>query len=374
MYRKEAALSGSSKLVLGQARPPEPTNSQQGADMDHFVCSGNGVFPVEPAVTLHNLHGASNPLCCALSREDTILATGGADSHLVLCQWGASLAPDPEAANKVVRSAIRTPCHAPVICTSFSPTDNLVAGGCMDGSLAVLTYSIVGLGGGLEIQPLQVSVKHAKYVKSMTWSPTGQPILATASADGTIALSKIQQGKMETMTTLHLPGPVETLCFSEDGKLLFCYTRGTPYLSSFNLEKNYEQTKINLNGGGGGGFVDHVSFAVMDMAVRGKYLALATDTSRNIIFHLDENRQVRNLYGHTNDGYSQPKLGFSQNGQYILGNTQDDASVCVWDIASTTIVKRLVGHGQPVRALYSSPHSDTLVTTSFDKKIMIWLA
>jgi WD40 repeat protein len=370
MYRKEA-LSGFSKP--GQALPEHVDSQEGGAEMDHFVRSGNGVFPVEAVVTLHNLHGASNPLCCALSRDDTILATGGADSHLNLCQWGAALAPGPDAASKVVQSSIRIPFPAPVICTVFCQMDNFVAGGCMDGSFQVLSYT-TGLN-GLEIEPLQVSAKHAKYVKSMVWSPT-EPTLATASADGTIILSKVQQDKMETITTLHFPGTVETVCFSEDGKSLFCYTRGTPYLSQFSLENDFEQIKINLNADvPGGGFEDHVSFAVMDIAVKGKYLALATDTSRNIILDCNGGggNQVRNLYGHQNDGYSQPKLGFSNNGQYILGNTQEDSSICVWDIASTTIVKRLEGHEQPVRALYSSPHSDTLVTTSFDKTTKIWL-
>jgi WD40 repeat protein len=144
-------------------------------------------------------------------------------------------------------------------------------------------------------------------------------------------------------------------------------------LSQFSLANDFEQIKINLNAGvPGGGFEDHVSFAVMDIAVKGKYLALATDASRNIILE-DGGNQVRSLYGHQNDGFSQPKLGFSNNGQYILGNTQEDSSICVWDIASATIVKRLEGHGQPVRALYSSPHSETLVTTSFDKTTKIWL-
>lgn len=74
-----------------------------------------------------------------------------------------------------------------------------------------------------------------------------------------------------------------------------------------------------------------------------------------------------------NDSFSQPKVAWSYNGQYVFGNTQDESCVCVWDVASSTIVKRLEGHSQPIRALYSSPRSDTLVTTSFDKLTKIWL-
>jgi WD40 repeat protein len=110
------------------------------------------------------------------------------------------------------------------------------------------------------------------------------------------------------------------------------------------------------------------------MAPKGKYLALATDTSRNIVMNIEKATIIRNLYGHKNDGFSQPKVAWSQNGQYLFGNNQEDSSVCVWDIASSAIIKKLEGqHGQPVRDMYSSSLTHTLVTTSFDKKTVIWL-
>lgn len=77
--------------------------------------------------------------------------------------------------------------------------------------------------------------------------------------------------------------------------------------------------------------------------------------------------------GHMNNDFSQPKIGWSYNGQYLFGNTQDESCLCVWDIASSSIVKRLDDHTNPIRALYSSPRSDTLVTTSFDKTTKIWM-
>ena len=82
-------------------------------------------------------------------------------------------------------------------------------------------------------------------------------------------------------------------------------------------------------------------------------------------------------YGHKNDGFSVPKIAWSNNGQYLLGNTQDDCSICVWDIASGNIVKKLDdkmgGHTGQVREIFSSPTSDTVATASFDKTAKIWL-
>jgi WD40 repeat protein len=377
IYRKEAALPTFSKLALGQA-PPDDDNMDLTSDYmpgDDFVRAGNGVYPSEAVVTLHNLHGSANPLCCALNENDTILASGGADSHLVLCQWGAALSPSPNASAQVVQSAARIPCGAPVICTAFS-APGLVAAGCMDGSIHVCMYETIGGQSGLQVKPVQVTLKHSKYVKDLAWSPVA-PILATASADGNIYVTMVNQECMETLITLHLPGTVECLCFSRDGTTLFCYARDTPYLSCFDVEKKFEQTKVNLNKGGGanGGFEDHVSFAVMNMSVspNDKYIVLATDASRNIVLEIASGKQVRNLYGHMNDEFSQPKVGWSHNNSYILGNSQEESCICVWDIASSNIVQRLEGHSNPIRALYSSPQSDVLVTTSFDKMTKIWM-
>jgi len=63
--------------------------------------------------------------------------------------------------------------------------------------------------------------------------------------------------------------------------------------------------------------------------------------------------------------------------QYLYGNAQDESCVCVWDIASSSIVKRLDvgmgGHSGFVRDIYSSRNTDTVATVSFDKSAKVWL-
>lgn len=388
MYRKDAALPNFSNLALGKS-----TDSTMDVDdsPDAFLRSGNGVFPSDPAVVLDQIHGIANPLCCALSADDTLLATGGADSQLIICQWGAALAPIPGAAEIAIQKAVKIECSAPVICTAFSQhamgkSLPVIAAGCMDGSIHLIGW---GTAGGLMATKLNPSIelKHSKYIKALVWCPTA-PLLATASADGVVYLAKISDlqndgnVKVELAEQLNLNGTVESICFTEDGTKLICYTRGNPFLSYFDLEDNMSHKKINLNAAGVGtaAFEDHVSFAVMDMAVSpngGKFLALATDTSRNIIIDIATGKQLRNLYGHLNDAYSIPKICWSCNGQYIMGNTQEDGSICIWDVASAKIVKKLDlaagGHLMPVRDLFSSKLSDTLVTTSYDKNTKLWV-
>lgn len=466
---------------------------------DYFVKSGDGGFPCVDEVTVPDLHGISNPLCCALSENDAVLATGGADMHLSLCSWGgvpvaAKKAPpsrdaavaasgsfdgddvkereaDAAAAatgNSNFKSAdycTRICCDAPVIATAFSSAmKDVVAAGCMDGSCRLVRYGPKGYGedaapassGGAAVgrssnlvaedallhlnssvggsgnwgtpgceggegedeSPASTTItgsgswggdssksggstaavaaapprslkKHGKYVRNVAWSAT-YPVLATASADGTVNVYKFREERSDVDLSmqisdyeefsLHLPGSVEALCFA--GDQLLCYARGTPHITYFDLNRDFYLSKVNLNtnfdgAAGVNAFDEHVSFCVMDMKPfqDDRYVALATDASRNIVLDLRAGgRQVRNLYGHKNDGYSQPKVAWSSSGQYLYGNSQDDRCVVVWDIASSQIVSRLEGHSHPIRDIYASSTSDTVVTTAYDKQTKFWFA
>lgn len=401
IYRQEHASSGlpSGGGGYGVGDGVEGGESKEALvddGADHFVTSGNGMYPSDPAVTLPHIHETANPLCCSLHPDDTLLATGGADSNLKLCRWGSALAPGDESSVKAVEDSITIPCGAPVICCAFAQdrSSSLVAAGCMDGSVKVaycgleadapnegkyrLLKSDLGNGNG---------IKHGKYVKTICWSPS-EPMVASASADGTVQLTRVgdvdtqsRSVSLEVVQSMHFDGAPESMCFLNNGDTLCCYVRGTSYLSYFDLKDGCKQSKMSLNGGsaGTGCFDEHVSFAVLSLlpSPSGKYLAAATDTSRNIIIETGTERIVRNLYGHKNDGFSNPKIAWSSSGQYLYGNSQDENCICVWDIASASIVKQLDegagGHNGFVRDLYSSSNSDTVASVSFDKTAKIWL-
>lgn len=305
----------------GAEEKQQSVNSTVPPEEDHFIKSGNGIFPCEVAVTLKNLHGNANPLCCALHpSDDSLLLTGGADGRLRLCLWGSALAPDPDASLRVVQSAATLSCPAPVISTAFlrsstssggggfcgtAATTNLIASSCMDGSIHFATYDRASqqqptnatnnltLRSLLNSQVIDTntfdtsssatalqSIKHGKYVKNLVWSPS-EPILASASADGTVRLTKVISISGTNMTnlpissmsideeeerdyrsnnipadivtkpivTLHLPGPVEAMTFLDNGNILCCYVRGMSYLSYFDLRDDCKQMKHSINGG-----------------------------------------------------------------------------------------------------------------------------
>lgn len=345
---------------------------------DDFIRSGNGIFAQSNDITLEQLHQGRNPLCCTLAPDTTLLATGGADATVAIMAWGNAY----DHPQTVGQSAQRATLPAPVITIAFAPQPRkLLAVGCMDGSVHLIVYSRSA--GGLTIEHTQrvEQCEHAKYIRALSWTilSNNNTVLATSSADGSVQVLKIaqqdpfhpEQLSIQSMERLHLGGAVESLCFV--GGILVCYARNTHYLSYFNLEKDFLHTKHSLNPTTNGGFDDHVSFCVMDMqSYQDKYLALATDTSRNIVWDLQQARIVQNLYGHNNDSYAQPKVGWSANGQYLFGNTQDEAVICVWEISSGKLIRRLTGHGQPLRDLFCSGASDIVVSTSFDKTTRLW--
>lgn len=320
MYRKGALLSSEEK---GSIHNSESNSSSKVAidndDLDSFVRSGNRDFVTDPVVTLFNPSGISNPICCSMDKNDTLLVVGGADSKLSLFSWGAALAPSPDAAKKVVDDGIRSALHlgAPVIATCFSQTSPFVAAGCMDGSVHVASFQ----NGNSCLSAVELSsnsepIKHSKYVKCLEWSPSAS-ILASASADGVILLTKVVETAPDSydndlnqtrikvdfqrLEAFHLDGAIESMCFLDNGNTLCCYSRGTPYLSYFHLDDSCALVKHSLNGKVTGGFDTHVSFTVMSLSPspdnNGKYIAAATDTSRNIILQANSPKQIRNLYG-----------------------------------------------------------------------------
>ena len=391
IYRKEFASSKSSSS-FGENLEEESKEALVDDGADDFVTSGNGFFASDPVVTLPNIHGNSNPLCCSLHPDDTLIATGGADGYLKLCRWGIALAPGDESSIKAVNDSIRVGCGAPVICSAFAQVNQargipLVAAGCMDGSVKIINC---GLDNWEDCSERVLnSFKHEKYVKTVCWSPS-EPIIASASADGTVKLHRVgnvpnmfdsTELPVQSIQSMHFAAPVEAMCFVNKGNSLCCYVRGTSYLTYFDLIDGCKQTKYSLNGKAaiGDRFDDHVSFSVLSLqpSPKGDYVAAATDVSRNIILKANSDRIVRNLYGHTNDGFSNPKIAWSSSGQYIFGNSQNENCVCVWDVASSSLVKRLDegngGHGGFVRDICSSSNTDTVATVSFDKTLKVWL-
>ena len=206
----------------------------------------------------------------SLNSSDTILATGGADGFLTLTAWGTALAPTKNAISDAMSKGAKLRCNAPVICVALSDLNDIVAAGCMDGSVVLVSYSVNF--GEVTARGLIVNdgddIKHSKYIKSIAWSPIDS-VVTTSSADGTVYISKIsidnfqdddmqdedmqdeeniKYVRIQKAHTLHLAAAPEALCYVKNGSTLCLYERETSYLSYFDLNDECKMTKHSLNG------------------------------------------------------------------------------------------------------------------------------
>ena len=132
IYRSEAATSQSSSST-NSALDEAGTDTNQQLEMDHFIKSGDGTYAKSKSIELNNCHGPANVLCCSLSNDDSVLATGGADRNISLALWGNAFEQETTA-EQVVESSLRLNCDAPVIAIDFSRkghNTNFVAASCM---------------------------------------------------------------------------------------------------------------------------------------------------------------------------------------------------------------------------------------------------
>ena len=357
--------------------------------VDHpFVQSGNGIYCSHVDIALNDLHNGCNPLCVALDPTGTHLASGGADRSLVVSQWGAATETD---GSVPTQNTARWSTAAPVIALAWAPTTTtllFLAVGCMDGTVQLLHVNNDAQQ-QLAVAPTLLAVApktHGKYCKHVVWC--GPTVLATAAADGDVHLYRVMASTttattLEHVTSFHLGASIESATWVGDCSSLVVYTRETTYLHVFDLAKSPQQensqdnevprSTIPLNDPTNNCAGDqHVSFAVLAMAVHGKYVACATDANRHLVVHVPTGHIVRNLYGHDADAYSSPVLAWSHSGQYIYCNTQHAATLVVYELASGQIVASLERHRRPIKDIYSSPTSDLIVTTSYDRKIVVW--
>eukprot|EP00698_Gefionella_okellyi_P007776 TRINITY_DN1901_c0_g1_i2.p3 TRINITY_DN1901_c0_g1~~TRINITY_DN1901_c0_g1_i2.p3 ORF type:complete len:145 (-),score=26.00 TRINITY_DN1901_c0_g1_i2:8-442(-) len=130
-----------------------------------------------------------------------------------------------------------------------------------------------------------------------------------------------------------------------------------------------EKRKWNMNANGD----DFVSFTALDLAVSAdnRFVLVATDKMRLILFHLDPFKQVRNFYGLPTSEMGQVRCCFDLTGQYVYALAYDK-TVYVFDVATERMVQRLEGHSNIARDLHHHVSLPLLASCSFDKSMKVW--
>jgi len=238
---------------------------------------------------------------------------------------------------------------------------------------------------------IQQFKNHKKFVTKALFSPDGQHIVST-SYDHTVNIYKcIEESKdevqdyiipkYELVNTKTYNGACESLCITISPEDNAIYTavvgvREDNYLHYIDLIEGYPELNINMNINGD----NWVSFTPMYLtpSPNHKYILCCTDnkSGRTILFRNRSNAQPRIFYGAEIDEFTNPRCCFHSNGQYVF-ITSNDFSVCVFEIPTAKLVKKLYGHKAIVRDIsFIEPSEEyengLLISCSYDKTIRVW--
>ena len=197
-------------------------------------------------------------------------------------------------------------------------------------------------------------------------SPAGDR-LASASLDHTIKLWDATTGR-ELRTLIGHQDNVYSVDFSPDGRRLvsssFDYT-----VRMWDAESGQELYKIDLHSLGPPAIKgSNDQIAAVRFSPDGKMLACSTQRSSIKIYDVATGSELRTLVGHSNDVEA---LAFSPQGG-ILASGSYDHSIKLWDVATGRELRTLSGHLGSVSALAFSPDGGWLFSGSYDNDIKVW--
>jgi len=222
---------------------------------------------------------------------------------------------------------------------------------------------------------------HTKYIVRAKWAPDGSGAFVTASYDRTVCLyeptpSEEATPEVETVAGTsggwrlkhrwHFPGTVECVIWKGSDRLIVS-VRESHMLRVLDCDDlSIEEINLNPN------LDDWVSFTAMDLALSpdSKFILVATDKSKLLLYKLGFSTQFRQFFGCDNDDYANPRCCWHPNMLYVYCTGQDN-NVHVWEVASQKHVGVLAGHEKAIRAMVSG--NGGIVTGSYDQSVRLWL-
>jgi len=342
--------------------------------------TGDGNYIQINKIAIPGLH-SKNLLCVRFppdSNTSHLLAVSSANNYLKIVDYET----------KEVKNNIEGIHNGGIVILAYHPKNpNIILTGSMDGTHKIIDVSVRG---GKVIQSFK---DHGKFVTRVAFSSDGK-LFATGSFDHTVNIYCIEEEEekeeAEANTNLKytliksfiFPKNVECILFDYDDTCLIISIREDNFLHYVKIMRTFSSTKslsasfkfveekVNMNSFGD----NHVSFSALDLCIspNGKYLLVATDTSRVILFALYTSKQIKNYYGSNNAQYSNPRVLWSANGKYIYG-TSETREIVVWDVVSKQIVKKMKdAHEKVIRDMSANKDRSLLATCSYDLTVKIW--
>lgn len=291
---------------------------------------GAGVVPDPDTEQCLAGHHAANIIAVAWQPNNTrLIASGGADGHVVIC--------DVDTKQQVRRIGV----SGPVLALDFNPVrHNMLAVACMNGSVSIIDVENAS-------QVYVADLHDKKHVTRARWSPDGL-LLATAGLDKTICLSKEEgrDGSWGTVKQVFLTATPESLTWLPSSSTLVYSIRDSHELHMYDGAAMAVRQRLSLNTHGD----EHVSFACIDLCAANGFPGLmmaTTDRNRAVVVHPSTVGPLFALYGAVNDEYSTPRTSFSPN-DAVVYSTSQDASIVTWELRSRRAVGQLRRHRKQI--------------------------
>ncbi|KND00990.1 uncharacterized protein SPPG_04086 [Spizellomyces punctatus DAOM BR117] len=349
---------------------------------DELSTLGAGRFPVEPSRDLEGIHFANILTVISRTLPSDLFPAASLPKETVMALVTGSTDKTVRISDGDTGAVISVLDHqkAAVLASDFYPLNPaylLTAG--MDGA-----HHIVDIRTGQSVQSWK---DHSKYVVRAQFSRCdGGKWLVTASYDRTVNLYRRTSNDDETpryekLHSIAFRGAVESICFlpppvtagEPATPTLVVGSRDDNYLHYIDLDPSraFPDRQHNMNANGD----DWISFTPMDIAPSpsGRHIAVYTDSKagRLIIFRSRSTVQARNLWGTVADGFSQPRCCWDSSGRYLFA-TSDDRKICVFDVVSGQIMRKLEGHTDVIRGISFDADAERLISCSFDKTVRVW--
>lgn len=334
-------------ILFQQASLDALADSKDNSLAMDLLTRGNDDYPRRVSVSVDQLSPA-NLLSVAISPNKTQLAVSSADKSIRLLDFSGA-----------VLDQLPFPKRGPVISLDFHPQlDHLLVSGSMDGSVIVCNLN------NKDEIPLK---RHGKYVVRVLFSPNGL-YLATCSYDKFVHIYKMDGETANLYESIEFPENPECLTYTHDSEQLLIGVRNYCWLTHFELDTK-TTTRVNLNELND----EHVSFSPLHMSLSpdGRTVLMSTDKNYLVLYQLGESKVLRRFWDIKADSDTAPRHVWHRSGRYIISSSVGK-DLMVWEVASQRQVAVLRAHAGPIRDLAYVPHSNQLISVSFDKSLKIW--
>ena len=207
--------------------------------------------------------------------------------------------------------------------------------------------------------------KHLFRVNNVEWSPDGKQ-LVSGSVHGRIILWRYFTKKIKV--SINLRRDLKSISWSPDGtKLAVGFKRGS--VEILDAETFRRQTKISKLG-----FSKVIS---IDWSPDGKFIAIAGHKTKFpmkliptvSIYETSKYKEVMTFQGKRG---SIKSIDWSPDGKYIAASGLSDNSIIIWNIITSKLEIKLVGHENIVNSIAWNPNGKILASGSDDGTVKVW--